>query len=970
MGGVAGVAKNNKEFQSVVPSAPNNSTQASILTHNESNRKRKLAATTTLEPEGKQPLGTVSTPLTVLSDSLDRSESYRSNSSEYDQTEGQMRREGMADCEFECSQVSKYLYLGGQRVAENLELLKEKKITRIINCASAVVPNFHEGYSDIKYLTLNLVDGKVEDISWFVCEVIQFIFEGANEGQKTLLHCEKGISRSCSFAIAYRMWSTGEKWKTAFEYIQKRRKICSPTTAFVCNLIELGEIFSGSSAEATLLFRCSYHAAYDHNTPVLKLCRNLNSRRILVPSTSLLNPKGIYILRAVKGNKHHLYLWRGRLTKDSTVEKSIKLATMMVRVFSNASSITKIIEGEETDEFLSFLLKDGPFKVPDDNSASYDDFYDFPPSQEQIEAAVFSTLDRRETNSSNILYSLGMRTNSPNIEPGNNRESTIRSTMQTRNGDQTPRSRSASRERTGRVQNNINGRKTEAEPVSIQLPPALSRTNSFRSTSGDGDGPVINSKELLDRINNIISTADVGSAASSRKTTPQPAQTLAGRKPSIPQVQLSQPIPSKAPMNMNLNLSAASNQEQPADPQPVQNSQSIPNKVVPPMNMNLNLQSMPSNSAALAPVSVPPASASPTKTQPAPALQLNNNLLSNNNNNASAPPLSARPQQNIQAPQTNKDLAPPNSARQLTLSLNQVPLTNIPSQPSARGQPQSPGPPQQSQQQQQQAKKKQPDTAATAQTQLKLPPILNRNGSAGELGNNSSNTATVTALNFQLNKNQFNTNSNNNLQTVNNDEFDDPMMDGDGSYFVRSGSKSKILPLAEVVGISNGNGLTPSRPTSAEKKSFGVSPRVAPLLTKGTAPKHMHPVVPLNLGNVSLVPPEVTSSTTRTDEKGNGTVRSPEKTGELRTPHPPLTQRPSSASSPPNNNSPRFSKPLLFQLSKKRTDSGSSVSNHASAELNEWRAMGVYDDGDLDDVSLFLFFVLFLFSSRDLYSSE
>ncbi|MFX8668685.1 dual specificity protein phosphatase, partial [Acinetobacter baumannii] len=77
-------------------------------------------------------------------------------------------------------------------VAENLELLKEKKITRIINCASSVIPNYFA--NEFKYLSLNLVDGRGEDISWFVSEVVQFIFDGANEGQKTLLHCEKGIS--------------------------------------------------------------------------------------------------------------------------------------------------------------------------------------------------------------------------------------------------------------------------------------------------------------------------------------------------------------------------------------------------------------------------------------------------------------------------------------------------------------------------------------------------------------------------------------------------------------------------------------------------------------------------------------------------------------------------------------------------------------------------------------------------------
>jgi hypothetical protein len=149
-----------------------------------------------------------------------------------------------------------------------------------------------DAHSDNGELGLNLLDGRHEDISWVVCQVIHFILDGTDRGETTLLHCERGISRSCSLAIAYRMWSAGEKWKVAYEYVKARRKVSSPNIAFTCNLIELGEIFAGSASEATLLFRCASHGPHDTRTAMLKLCRNRNSRRILVPALSLLNPKG------------------------------------------------------------------------------------------------------------------------------------------------------------------------------------------------------------------------------------------------------------------------------------------------------------------------------------------------------------------------------------------------------------------------------------------------------------------------------------------------------------------------------------------------------------------------------------------------------------------------------------------------------------------------------------------------------
>ena len=139
------------------------------------------------------------------------------------------------------------------------------------------------------------------------------------------------------------MWSSGENWKLALDYVKSRRKVCNPNVAFSCNLIEINEILHGNAAKATLLFRCAFHSLYDHTTPVLKLCRNNETRRILFPATSLLSPRGVYIIRGVKDqSKHEIFLWIGLKTSQSTVEIAEKLAKKMIGVFSNASSIIKV----------------------------------------------------------------------------------------------------------------------------------------------------------------------------------------------------------------------------------------------------------------------------------------------------------------------------------------------------------------------------------------------------------------------------------------------------------------------------------------------------------------------------------------------------------------------------------------------------------------------------------------------------
>jgi hypothetical protein len=124
-------------------------------------------------------------------------------------TEGQIRRGRMADCETECSQITKEVFVSGYYVAARLEILRAHGITRIVNCSSAVIENHFSNVEGMKYLALNMVDGRQDDISWFLCEVLQFIVDAKMSGERVLIHCEKGVSRSCSFAIAYRMWSTG-----------------------------------------------------------------------------------------------------------------------------------------------------------------------------------------------------------------------------------------------------------------------------------------------------------------------------------------------------------------------------------------------------------------------------------------------------------------------------------------------------------------------------------------------------------------------------------------------------------------------------------------------------------------------------------------------------------------------------------------------------------------------------------------
>ena len=153
-------------------------------------------------------------------------------------TEGQTRRSHLLESENELSCIidGKYkCYIGGQYIASSLDMVEAHNITLIINCCKLSIPNyFMNGSHSVQYYSINMVDGRDDDISWFIPDVFNFIsgaisednisedneevspiaaeysvrpYSNTNMRGNVLIHCEKGVSRSCSFVIAYLMWS-------------------------------------------------------------------------------------------------------------------------------------------------------------------------------------------------------------------------------------------------------------------------------------------------------------------------------------------------------------------------------------------------------------------------------------------------------------------------------------------------------------------------------------------------------------------------------------------------------------------------------------------------------------------------------------------------------------------------------------------------------------------------------------------
>ena len=136
------------------------------------------------------------------------------------------------------NQILPRLYLGDDFIARNLNFLREKKITHILNL-TINIPNKFE--PEIVYLKLTIFDYESQNISQFFDEAIEFISEALkNEKNSVLVHCNAGVSRSTSFVIAYLMKKCNYKtYKQAYAHVKKCRPIIAPNRGFEKQLIQL-----------------------------------------------------------------------------------------------------------------------------------------------------------------------------------------------------------------------------------------------------------------------------------------------------------------------------------------------------------------------------------------------------------------------------------------------------------------------------------------------------------------------------------------------------------------------------------------------------------------------------------------------------------------------------------------------------------------------------------------------------------
>ncbi|KAI4351109.1 hypothetical protein L6164_005494 [Bauhinia variegata] len=263
-----------------------------------------------------------------------------------DKNGGLVKRDKIAFFDKECSKVAEHIYLGGDAVARDRDILKQNGITHVLNCVGFVCPEYFK--ADFVYRTLWLQDSPSEDITSILYDVFDYFEDVREQGGRVFVHCCQGVSRSTSLVIAYLMWREGQSFDDAFQYVKAARGIADPNMGFACQLLQCQKrvhAFPLSPSSLLRMYRIAPHSPYDPLHLVPKMLTD--------PSSSALDSRGAFIIHIPSA----IYVWIGKYC-EAIMERDARGAVGQIFRYERVQGpIVMIKEGEEPSYFWDAFSK-------------------------------------------------------------------------------------------------------------------------------------------------------------------------------------------------------------------------------------------------------------------------------------------------------------------------------------------------------------------------------------------------------------------------------------------------------------------------------------------------------------------------------------------------------------------------------------------------------------------------------------
>lgn len=130
--------------------------------------------------------------------------------------------------------VDPNLFIGGYMIAADPDFIRRAGITRIVKMF-ADDPSYYGGYHrhpGVKYFVAAAKDIPSYDIRKDAAQAVAFVREGVAAGDRTLVHCHAGVSRSATVIILHLMILHGWDYDTALGRLRLVRPIVNPNPGF------------------------------------------------------------------------------------------------------------------------------------------------------------------------------------------------------------------------------------------------------------------------------------------------------------------------------------------------------------------------------------------------------------------------------------------------------------------------------------------------------------------------------------------------------------------------------------------------------------------------------------------------------------------------------------------------------------------------------------------------------------------
>ena len=133
-------------------------------------------------------------------------------------------------------QILPHLYLGCRKVAVCLPSLRASGITNVLNVTSSVPNKF--AAAGLTYKQIAVEDSHDVNMIQHLPEAFGFIERARVSGERVLVHCHAGMSRSVTVILAYLMKFFNHTLDSAYEHVKMIKSDISPNFSFMGQLVE------------------------------------------------------------------------------------------------------------------------------------------------------------------------------------------------------------------------------------------------------------------------------------------------------------------------------------------------------------------------------------------------------------------------------------------------------------------------------------------------------------------------------------------------------------------------------------------------------------------------------------------------------------------------------------------------------------------------------------------------------------